>query len=274
METQGLRGILVAGAPGLQNSGQADLLGCRVPTIYPTELASEVVARIEVKDSYDEPRDLPVVDKIVGGWPARGSDATFVAAFLDPSGLVTCGGVLVAPRWVLTAAHCSVEEGDLVMIGSTQIDYTREHPHVVKVVPLDLGPSLRVDLALVQLSDAQTNAPIKLWQPSPRLRPARVYGFGATSYRGQASDTLLYADLLLRECTNGDAFSICSEPPPNGRGDACQGDSGGPLVVVDLDGTQRLAGIVRSGMKCGQGSAFYTDLRRPEVLVWIERTVQ
>uniref|UniRef100_A0A670KDQ1 Peptidase S1 domain-containing protein n=1 Tax=Podarcis muralis TaxID=64176 RepID=A0A670KDQ1_PODMU len=45
-------------------------------------------------------------DQIVGGHEAKPHSRPYMAALKDSTGNFTCGGFLVRPQWVMTAAHC------------------------------------------------------------------------------------------------------------------------------------------------------------------------
>ena len=213
-------------------------------------------------------------EEIVGGEDAGPNDNAFQVGLLDKSQTDNfyaqyCGGTLIAPNVVVTAAHCSdfiTKDQVQVLTGARRLDGggTRRNVTSVVIHPKWNGTTLDYDVAVWRLgtADGTTNMlatgwgalteggsfPIKLQKVSLPLA-GRADCNDANSYNGQISDRMMCA---------GKA---------GGGIDTCQGDSGGPLARGGA-----LIGITSWGRGCARRNFYgvYTRLSNTEIRSFIE----
>ena len=211
---------------------------------------------------------------VVGGTPARPSASPWFAE------LPFCGGALIAPDRVATAAHCvaglPLRELPGITFGSGASRAARAiavHPRYVRraLDGTDNRQAPADDVALVLLDAPVTDlAPLTLRAAGPaRGRRGLLLGAGqkrvprataAANYERLRKATLTIisdgACGAFYRRRGGSALRSALRPSsmlcatdPDGRvpfRSACTGDSGGPLVVGST-----LAGIVSWGLRCG-----------------------
>ena len=216
--------------------------------------------------------------RIVGGTAALEGRYPFAVAISTASRFQYCGGTIISPRHVLTAAHCQVEPGDLALVGSVDLLKTRSVRITQSRIHRAFDPeTMDYDVALAVL--AEDVVPSVTLAPNAVPGNSTTIGWGAIREGGPSSSFLQQVEVPL--WTAEDCRRVYPTLTPRqicagrvtGGADSCQGDSGGALLVsVDgAEGAWRQLGVVSYGVGCARPNVpgVYTDLRAAEIRAWI-----
>jgi hypothetical protein len=205
--------------------------------------------------------------------------------------LSNCAGTVIAPHWIVTAAHCTYgganplpPSGMTVATGrpdltQTAVGQTIAVDEIVRH-PDYTNDQLHMDIALLHLAAATTAPPLEVATPdatyvSPLDVPNTAgWGWTQAGTPGSGSTTLNEAFMPLR--ANADCVAALTQfgnfEPSNmlcagTSGVAtttCHGDSGGPLIVYADDGSARrpvLWGITSWGApRCNDGVTAFSRI--------------
>uniref|UniRef100_A0A8B9MMX4 Granzyme A n=1 Tax=Accipiter nisus TaxID=211598 RepID=A0A8B9MMX4_9AVES len=208
---------------------------------------------------------------IIGGNEVAPHSRPFMVLINNANGEFICGGALIKKNWVLTAAHCNVEGGQVILGAHSRKENEREK-QVIRIAKQFRYPRYRSnvkenDIMLLQLKKrARLNKAVQLiplptsdYDPKPGTT-CTVAGWGQTrNYLRKPSDTLREVNITVisrQICNDKHHYKnnpvitdnmICAGAK-NGGKDSCSGDSGGPLRCNNV-----MRGITAFGKanKCG-----------------------
>ncbi|MFR9731915.1 S1 family peptidase [Saccharopolyspora sp. MS10] len=227
-----------------------------------------------------EPADA--TPAVVGGHDAT-EEYPFMVS-LQQDGQHFCGGSLIKPDWVVTAAHCAKGSDPALLtarVGSADRTSGGTEAGITEIV---VHPDYRPeepggDVALLHLDQKVPEAPISIAaEPGSPGDATRILGWGYTCDDASCSSLPVQLQELDTELVPDDRCAdieagteLCTDSPTEGA-QGCNGDSGGPQLAGERGRWELIGATSRDGdtdPACGTGTGIWTDLTAHAA--WIEQ---
>uniref|UniRef100_A0A452RJL8 Transmembrane serine protease 3 n=1 Tax=Ursus americanus TaxID=9643 RepID=A0A452RJL8_URSAM len=233
--------------------------------------------------------------RIVGGnvsslmqWPWQAS--------LQFQGYHLCGGSVITPVWIVTAAHCVYDlylpKSWTIQVGLVSLLDSPAPSHLVEKIiyhskykPKRLGHDIALMKLAGPLTFSETIQPVCLPNSEENFPDGKLCwtsGWGAIEDGGDASPVLNHAAVPLisnKICNHRDVYGGIISPSMlcagylKGGVDSCQGDSGGPLVCQERR-VWKLVGATSFGIGCADVNKPGVYTRVTSFLDWIHEQME
>ncbi|KAM4795950.1 coagulation factor VII [Rhinophrynus dorsalis] len=241
-------------------------------------------------------RNVKGRSRIVGGEQCPKGECPWQALLIQGSTFI-CGGTLIAPSWVITAAHCVKQLGQnklTVVLGEHRIgkaEGTEQERKVSKIIIhedyVGAKNSNDHDIALLKLNNSvnYTDYVVPLCLPEKKFAARQlssvwfstVSGWGRLLESGATPEVLRRVQLprvKTQECIEQTNMNITQNMfcagYIDGSKDSCKGDSGGPHATEYKD-TYFLTGIVSWGLGCAKKDTYGVYTRVSRYTEWIQK---
>ncbi|NXE10538.1 PROC protein, partial [Lophotis ruficrista] len=249
-----------------------------------------------VKMDYNE-AEVGFNIRLIEGKVGRRGDSPWQIMLQNSKGKFLCGGVLIHPSWVLTAAHCPEgEEGLKVRLGKFHRLRTEADEQTIWVDKHVSHENYNKetsdnDIAMLHLAEpvVYNKYMLPICLPTRDLAEQEltrngkqmvVTGWGSTSdVNNNYSTFLSYIQIPVvprNVCAQAMRFAISDNMLCAGilgdKKDSCSGDSGGPMITR-YKNTWFLVGLVSWGEGCGRKEKFGVYTKVSQYLEWIQHHI-